>query len=79
MQTGTIARLMDDRGFGFIKTEGSEKDIFFHANTLQGIEFNSLSEGDTVEFEVEEGQKGPQAVNVQRSTETVEAAETTEE
>lgn len=66
MQQGTIARLMD-KGFGFIKIEGGEKDLFFHANELQDIEFNSLSEGDAVEFEVEEGQKGPQAVKVHRA------------
>lgn len=65
MQKGTIARLMD-KGYGFIKTEDSEKDLFFHSNEVQNAEFNSLNEGDTVEFEVTEGQKGPQAVNVSR-------------
>lgn len=65
MQKGTIARLMD-KGYGFIKTEGSEKDLFFHSNEVQGIDFNSLKEGDEVEFEVTEGQKGPQAVKVSR-------------
>lgn len=55
-----------DKGFGFIKTEGGEKDLFFHANELQDVEFNSLSEGDTVEFEVQEGEKGPQAVKVRK-------------
>ncbi len=65
MQQGTIARLMD-RGFGFIKTEGSDKDLFFHANELQNVDFNSLKEGDKVEFEVSEGKKGPQATKVSR-------------
>ncbi len=48
MQKGTIKRLMD-RGFGFIKT-GQEEDLFFHRNSLEGVEFNSLSEGHKVEF-----------------------------
>ncbi|MEX0651879.1 MAG: cold shock domain-containing protein [Candidatus Paceibacterota bacterium] len=65
MQKGTIARIMD-KGYGFIKVEGQEKDLFFHANEFQGADFESLNEGDTVEFEVTEGQKGPQAVNVNR-------------
>ena len=53
-----------DRGYGFIKTEDSEKDLFFHAGELQNADFNSLKEGDKVEFEVTEGEKGPQAVKV---------------
>ena len=65
MQKGTIARLMD-KGYGFIKTEDSEKDLFFHANELQDIDFDSLKEGDEVQFEVKEEEKGPQAVNVSR-------------
>lgn len=65
MQTGTIARLTD-RGFGFISREGVDKDLFFHANELQGVEFNELKEGDQVQFEIAEGQKGPNAVNVSR-------------
>jgi CspA family cold shock protein len=49
MAKGTIKRLMD-RGFGFIQTaEGT--DLFFHRNELEGVEFNSLSEGQEVEFE----------------------------
>jgi cold shock protein len=66
MQQGTIARLMSDKGFGFIKIEGNDKDLFFHANELQNVQFNDLKQGDTLEFEVQEGQKGPQAVNVSR-------------
>jgi CspA family cold shock protein len=66
MQQGTIARLMSDKGFGFIKVEGNDKDLFFHANELQGVQFSDLKEGDKLEFEVEEGQKGPQAVQVSR-------------
>ncbi|QSH39469.1 cold shock domain-containing protein [Candidatus Kaiserbacteria bacterium] len=66
MQKGTIARLTD-RGFGFIAQEGEEKDLFFHANELQNAEYNDLREGDEVTFEVAEGQKGPNAVNVNKA------------
>lgn len=63
MATGKIARLTD-RGFGFIAIEGEDKDLFFHSNELQGVEFNELNEGDQVEFEIGESDKGPNATNV---------------
>jgi CspA family cold shock protein len=66
MNTGKIARLTD-RGFGFISQEGEEKDLFFHATELQDVEFNDLQEGDEVTFEVAEGPKGLNAVNVSRA------------
>ncbi len=63
MPKGTIKRLMD-RGFGFINTE-QEEDLFFHRNSLEGVEFNSLSEGQEVEFEKGQGRDGrPAAVKV---------------
>ncbi len=63
MAKGTIARLMD-RGFGFIKTE-DETDLFFHSNELEGVEFNSLREGQEVEFEKGQGRDSrPCAVKV---------------
>jgi len=63
MPKGTIRRLMD-RGYGFIKSE-EEEDLFFHSNDLEGMEFNSLSEGQEVEFEKGQGRDGrPQAVKV---------------
>jgi len=65
MQKGTIARIMD-KGYGFIKVEGNDKDLFFHSNELQNVAFDDLQEGDNVEFEVTEGDKGPQAVNVSK-------------
>lgn len=65
MQQGKIARLTD-RGFGFISRDGEEKDLFFHSNELKDVDFNSLNEGDTVEFEVTQGNKGPNAVNVSK-------------
>jgi len=65
MEQGTIKRLTD-RGFGFISREGSDKDLFFHAKELQDAQFNDLKEGDKVQFEVSESQKGPCAINVSR-------------
>lgn len=62
---GTIARLKD-QGFGFIKPEEGERDVFFHAKSLQGVAFEDLQEGDEVTFDVEETEKGPNAVNVSR-------------
>ena len=64
MAEGTIRRLITDRGFGFIQTaEGG--DLFFHRNELQGVEYNSLTEGQQVEFEVSQGRDGrSQAVKV---------------
>jgi CspA family cold shock protein len=65
MQTGTIKRL-NDRGFGFIAVEGSSQDVFFHAKELQGFVFEDLREGDTLEFEAVDTDKGPQARNVRK-------------
>ena len=63
MAKGTIRRI-GDGGFGFITTEGGE-DLFFHRSELQGVDFNSLREGQEVEFEVGRGRSGrPQAVKV---------------
>jgi cold shock protein len=65
MQQGTIARLTD-KGFGFIKIDGQEKDLFFHSNEVVGTTFDALREGDQVSFEVGEGPKGPNAVKVSK-------------
>lgn len=62
MADGTIKKLMD-KGFGFIKT-ASEKDLFFHSSTLQGVNFNDLHEGQKVSFTEGQGPKGPCAENV---------------
>ncbi|KKT40573.1 cold-shock protein [Candidatus Collierbacteria bacterium RIFOXYB2_FULL_46_14] len=61
--TGTIKK-KTDKGFGFISREGEEKDLFFHSNDLQGITFEQIQEGATVEFDIEQGPKGPAAKNV---------------
>ena len=63
--TGIIKKITD-KGFGFITPEGEAKDVFFHSNSLVGIRFDELREGDAVSFDVEESPKGPNAVNVQR-------------
>lgn len=62
---GKIARLTD-RGFGFITPdEGGGKDLFFHARSLaDGLMYDSLKEGEVVMYDVEQGDKGPAAVNV---------------
>lgn len=65
MQKGKVVRIMD-KGYGFIQSEASEKDLFFHANELQNASFDELKEEDEVEFEISEGQKGPQATNVSK-------------
>jgi len=65
MATGTIARL--NNGYGFITREGEDKDLFFHVNELDGVTFEELQEGDVLQFEVGEGPKGPNAVNVSRA------------
>ena len=66
---GTIAKIVSDRGFGFITTgEEGQKDLFFHARTVVGdTVFDDLKEGDTVTYEVEEGPKGPAAINVAKA------------
>jgi len=66
MNKGTIARLTD-RGFGFITQEGANKDLFFHSNELKNVRYNELREGDEVTFEVADGPKGPNAINVSRA------------
>jgi len=66
METGVIAKIRPE-GYGFIKRDGADKDLFFHANELVGTAFNDLREGDKVTFEVTEGQKGLQASKVSRA------------
>ena len=62
MAEGTIKKLTD-KGFGFIKV-GEGKDLFFHAKSLQGVEFDELHEGQRVTFTEAKGPKGPCAENV---------------
>ena len=65
--TGTIRTLRVDKGFGFIK-DASGKEYFFHQSAVQGEGLSDLREGDTVEFEVGEGPKGPRAETVRRTS-----------
>jgi CspA family cold shock protein len=65
--TGTIKKMVSEKGFGFITAEGLQKDLFFHSNSLVGVTFDELREGDTVSFETEESPKGLNATNVQRA------------
>lgn len=62
MPQGTIKKLVQDRGFGFI--QGDRGDVFFHLSALQGARFEDLEIGQTVEYEDEAGQKGPRATSV---------------
>ena len=65
--TGTVKWFNDDKGFGFIEREGGE-DVFVHYSSVRGEGFKSLTEGQKVEFEVGQGQKGPQALDVTLTT-----------
>jgi len=63
MHGGKIKKLIRDRGFGFISdTDGRE--VFFHQSSLLDVQFTALKEDQKVEFEVENSEKGPRAVNV---------------
>ena len=64
--TGTVKWFNDSKGFGFITPEDGSKDCFVHFSAVQGNGFRSLAEGERVEFDVVEGQKGPAAENVTR-------------
>ena len=65
--TGTVKWFNDSKGFGFISLEDGSKDVFVHFSAIQGgDEFKTLAEGDRVEFDVVQGEKGPAAENVVR-------------
>jgi CspA family cold shock protein len=61
---GTVKWFNDQKGFGFISRENGEKDCFVHHSAIQGNGYKSLAEGEKVEFDVVQGQKGPAAENV---------------
>ena len=65
--TGTVKWFNDEKGFGFISREDGEKDVFVHHSAIQMDGFRSLQEGDKVEFDVVQGQKGPAAENVTKA------------
>lgn len=64
MARGTVKWFNDQKGFGFISPNDGGKDVFVHQSAIQSSGFRSLKEGDQVEYDSEQGQKGPQAVNV---------------
>jgi CspA family cold shock protein len=65
MPQGTVKWFNDKKGYGFITAEDG-KDVFVHHSAIEGSGFKSLSEGDRVSFEIEQGAKGPSAVKVKK-------------
>ena len=66
METGTVKWFNSDKGFCFITAENGN-DVFVHFSAIQGDGFKTLEEGQAVTFEIEEGQRGPQATNVTKA------------
>jgi len=64
MPTGTVKWFSNEKGYGFITPDDGSDDVFVHFNAIQGEGFRSLDEGAKVEFETEQGPKGPAAANV---------------
>jgi CspA family cold shock protein len=64
MAIGRVKWFNEKKGFGFIEVQGGGKDVFVHYSGIQADGFKTLMEGDEVQFEVQESQKGPKAVNV---------------
>jgi CspA family cold shock protein len=64
MSQGKVKWFSDQKGFGFITPDDGSKDVFVHHSSIQGNGFKTLSENDAVQYDVEQGQKGPRAVNV---------------
>ena len=62
MPQGKIKKLVSDRGFGFV--EGERGELFFHHSEVNGVAFDDLTEGQTVEYEIGQGRKGPCATSV---------------
>ena len=64
MRTGKVKWIKSDKGYGFITIEGDNKDVFVHFSAINATGFKTLEEGQTVEFDIVEGERGPQATNV---------------
>ena len=67
MATGTVKWFNNEKGYGFITPDEAGEDLFVHFSSIAGSGFKSLDEGAKVSFEVTQGQKGPQATDVQLS------------
>ena len=65
MATGTVEWFNAEKGFGFIAPDGGGPDVFAHYSAIQGSGYKELTDGQQVEFDVTQGQKGPQAANIQ--------------
>ena len=68
MPKGTVKWFSDQKGYGFITPEDGSKDVFVHHTAIKGEGFKTLREGQSVEFEITQGPKGPQASNVNKLT-----------
>ncbi|MCL2516349.1 MAG: cold-shock protein [Microbacteriaceae bacterium] len=64
MATGTVKWFNSEKGFGFIAPDDGSADVFAHFSAIQGNGYRNLEEGQKVEFDTEQGQKGPQATNI---------------
>ena len=68
MSTGKVKWFNESKGYGFIEPDEGGRDVFVHYSAIQGEGYRTLSEGQAVEFEVIQGEKGPQASNVMKNT-----------
>jgi cold shock protein len=64
MPEGRVKWFNENKGYGFIEVDGQEKDVFIHHSAIQMQGFRTLYEGQRVSFDIEQGKKGPSAVNV---------------
>lgn len=68
MSTGKVKWFNESKGYGFIEPDGGGRDVFVHYSAIQGEGYKTLSEGQQVEFDVTQGEKGPQAANVMKAS-----------
>lgn len=68
MATGKVKWFNEAKGYGFIEPDGGGRDVFVHYSAIQGEGYKTLSEGQAVDFEVIQGEKGPQASNVVKNS-----------